>query len=174
MGRPRKNAMTPVEETTDLAIEAKDTDVMTQALEEAKPEKLSIEDMPLESLRDYRLYNEEAARQNKIERARNLSSKTGAYPYKQCPVGLHPTTRVIFGRVDQPSNPLPVFVSNNVIHFDKTLIPGKTYDLPQYIVSYLQSKGNPVWDWHEKPDGSRETYISTYTPRFTLRTVYAA
>lgn len=167
MGRPRKNTMTPVQEQEE------DTSAMSAALEE-KPEKLPIEQMPLNSLRDYRLYNEEAARQNKIAKQKNPSMKTAAYPYKQCPIELHPTTRVIFGRVDQPSNPLPVFVSNNIIHFDKTLIPGQTYDLPQYIVSYLQSKGNPVWDWHEKPDGSRETYISTYTPRFTLRTVYAS
>jgi hypothetical protein len=156
-----------VEEKVATEKVADSKDVMTDTLEQTKPEKLSIDQMPLDSLRDYRLYNEEAGRINK-------ELRVCKYPYKQCPVNLHPTTRVIFGRVDQPSNPLPVFISNSIIHFDKTLVPGETYDLPQYVVSYLQSKGDPVWAWHDKPDGSRETYVSTYTPRFTLRTVYAA
>src|SRR3972149_5328637 len=68
------------------------TEIMDKAISE---EKQSIDEMPLESIRDYRLYNEEAARLNK-------KLKLCRYPYKQYPIELHPTTRVVFGRVDQP------------------------------------------------------------------------
>lgn len=142
----------------------KKTAKIEETLEEVNS-PLPLEEWPLESLRDYRKYNEEARRLNK-------QLGTCRYKIKQCPVELHPTERIVFGRVDQPSNPLPVFVSNEHIEFKETLIPGQTYDLPKVIVSYLADKGVPVWDWVEKKDGSRETYMSHKTPRFTLRTVY--
>jgi hypothetical protein len=145
---------------------SKESSVMEETLEKAAAEKLAIEDMPLESLRDYRLYNEEAARQNKRLRVCR-------YPMRPCPVELHPTQRIIFGRNDQPSNPCKVYKSDSVIHFDKTLIPGQPYDLPQYIISYLAEKGYPIWEYRDKPDGSKETYLSHKTPRFALRTIYA-
>lgn len=155
MGRPRKE----IEETQTVSV-------MDKAIETAVKEKLPIEEMPLNSLRDYRLYNEEAGRINK-------RLKLCKYPYKPCPVELHPTQRIVFGRVDQPSNPLNVMVSDSVIDFNQTLIPGKTYDLPQYIVSYLSKKGTPVWKWRDLPDGSKETFKSHEEPRFALRTIYA-
>ena len=132
----------------------------------ATPEKLAIDDMPLTTLREYRQYNEEARRLNK---------KLGVcrHPALQTPVELHPTERIVFSRADQPSNPLPVYVSNALIEFKETLIPGKTYDLPQCIVSYLAEKGVPVWKWFDRADGSRETGVSHKEPRFALRTVYS-
>lgn len=140
-------------------------EVLTQAIVEAEKEKLPIEEMPLNSIRDYRLYNEEARRINK-------KLKICRYPIKQCPVELHPKQRVHFERMDQPSNALPVFVSNHLIHFDELLLPGKVYDLPECIVHYLAEKGNPVWGWVTLPDGSKETQVLNKTPRFSLRTVY--
>ncbi len=127
--------------------------------------KLPIEEMPLVTIRDYRLYNEEARRLNK---------KLGIcrYPIKQCPVDLHPKQRVVFRRNDQPTNPLPVFLSDDKIHYDETLTPGKTYDLPEYIVNYLAEKGDPVWGWVDLPNGERETRVITKKPRFSLTTVY--
>lgn len=156
MGRKKKEeveTMETIESTMDTAIAT------------AEKQKLPIEEMPLESLRDYRLYNEEARRINK---------KLGVcrYPLKPCPVELHPTQRVVFGRNDQPENPLDVYLSDSVIHFEKKLIPGHTYDLPQYVINYLSQKGTPVWKWRDKPDGSKETYMSHKKPRFALRTVY--
>jgi hypothetical protein len=140
-------------------------DVMEAAVAKATPEKLAIEDMPLNSVRDYRLYNEEARRLNK-------KLKICRYPLKPCPVELHPKQRVIFSRNDQPSNPLPVYLSNSIIHYKETLVPGKTYDLPEYIVHYLSEKGYPIWDWFTNKDGSKETRIVNKDPRFSLRTVY--
>ena len=135
-----------------------------------KEEPVDIEDMPLNSLGDYMRYN---------KRARELNKKLKILRYliKQCPVELHPMERVVFGRNDQPTNPLPVFISDDMIHFDRTaprdrLIPGQTYDLPRYVVSYLAGKGNPVWKWYDNPDGSRETRRESMTPRFSLRTIY--
>jgi len=144
----------------------KEDSIMDSSLKAAEAEKLPIDEMPLNSLRDYRLYNEEASRLNK-------KLKVCRYPLKQCPIELHPKERVVFSRADQPSNPLPIYVSNSMIEFKETLIPGKTYDLPQCIVSYLAEKGVPVWKWFDKADGSRETGVSHKEPRFALRTIYA-
>lgn len=138
-------------------------EIMNAAL--AAVEKVEIEDMPLNTIRDYRLYNEAA-------RAANKKLRICRYPIKPCPVELHPKQRIQFGRVDQPSNPLPVFVSDDKIHYKETLIPGKTYDLPVYIVDYLSKKGTPIWKWFDLPNGERETRVASTTPRFALRTIY--
>lgn len=150
---------------THVANPVEDQQVLTQALKEAEENKLPIEEMPLNSIRDYRLYNEEARKLNK-------KLKLCRYLIKQCPVELHPKQRIVFQRMDQPTNPLPVFLSNHLIHFDELLIPGKTYDLPECIVHYLAEKGNPVWNWVNLADGSKETQVVSKTPRFSLRTVY--
>ena len=142
-----------------------ESSVLDESLRLTEAEKVSIEDMPLETFRDYRLYNEEARKMNK-------KLKVCRYPIKQCPVELHPKQRIHFGRNDQPSNPLPVFLSNHLIHYDETLIPGKTYDLPECIINHLASKGTPVWKWVDNPDGSKETRVSHKEPRFQIRTVY--
>ena len=144
---------------------AQPVEVMDTAIQTAEASKLPIEEMPLENIRDYRLYNEEARRINK-------KLRLNRYPVKQCPVELHPKIRVVFRRNDQPSNPLPVFVSDDKIHFEETLVPGKTYDLPEYIVHYLSEKGNPVWKWYEDKDGGKETRISHKEPRFSLTPIY--
>lgn len=125
----------------------------------------AIEDMPLDTLRDYRLYNEAARKENK-------KLRLCRYPCKQCPVELHPKRTVVFRRNDQPSNPLPVFLSDDKIHFDQTLIPGKTYELPEYIIHYLSEKGDPKWKWFDNQDGSKETRISHKEPRFSLTEIY--
>ncbi len=128
-------------------------------------EAVAIEDMPLTSIRDYRLYNEAARKENK-------KLKLCRHKIKPCPIDLHPKQRVVFGRVDQPTNPLPVYLSNDLIHFDQKLIPGRTYDLPQCIVAYLADKGTPNWEWVDLPNGERETRMTSKSPRFTLRTIY--
>jgi hypothetical protein len=121
--------------------------------------------MPLETLRDYRLYNEEARKLNK-------KLKICRYPIKQCPVDLHPKIRVKFGNNDQSLHPVKVFLSNHLIHFDMSILPGKTYDLPECVVSYLSEKGYPVWGWVEGKDGAKETKMIGKRPRFSLTTVF--
>ena len=138
---------------------------MDEVIQKEEEKKLSIEEMPLNSLGDYLRYNAEARKLNK-------RLKLLRYPIKQCPIDLHPKERIVFGRNDQPSNPLPVYLSNEMIDFKMTLIPGKTYALPRCVVEYLSQKGTPVWKWYDKPDGSRETGISHKEPRFALRTIY--
>lgn len=148
------------------SLKDEETSVMDETIKKVEEQKLPLEEWPLNTLRDYRLYNEEARKQNK-------KLRMCRYPIKPCPVELHPKQRIIFRRNDQPSNPLKVFVSNDIIHFDEKLIPGRTYDLPEYIIHYLSEKGNPVWKWYENKDGSKETRISHKEPRFSLNTVYA-
>jgi len=135
-----------------------------------KKEEVSIEDMPLNTLADYVRYNRKA-------RELNRKLKTRRYPIKQCPIELHPMERVIFTRNDQPTNPLPVYLSNELIHYDRTkpkdqLVPGKEYDLPRCIIEHLSKRGTSVWKWFDNTDGSRETRKAGMVPRFSLRTVY--
>ena len=58
-----------------------------------KEENIAIEDMPLNTLRDYRLYNEAARRENK-------KLKLNRYKIKPCPEHLHPKQRIVFNRND--------------------------------------------------------------------------
>lgn len=141
------------------------TDVLDASIKQVEADKLPIEDMPLETIRDYRLYNEEARKLNK-------KLRMCRYPIKQCPVELHPKQRIKFGNNDKSMNPVPVFMSNHLIHYDEKLIPGRVYDIPECIVHYLAEKGYPVWEWVNLPDGSKETRMTGKKPRFSLTTVY--
>ena len=148
----KKVTESPVENTMDAALSS-------------IPAPLSIEEMPLDTYADYKAYNREARKLNK-------KLRICRYPIKQCPIELHPTERVVFGRVDQPSNYAPVYLSNDEIEFKQKLYPGKTYDLPRCVVDFLAEKGTPVWKWFDNADGSKETRVSHKEPRFALRTVY--
>jgi len=130
------------------------------------PEKLSIEDMPLETYSDYIRYNREA-------RVMNKKLKLCRYPIKPCPIELHPMEKIVFGRVDQPENMCQVKFSNDMIDFEQKLYPGKEYMLPRCVVDFISSRGTDKWKWKTLPDGSRETYKVGKIPRFALRTVYA-
>jgi len=136
-----------------------------QTLQSAEIEKLAIEEMPLNTLRDYRLYNEEARKINK-------KLRLNRYPIKQCPIELHPKQRIRFANNDKSMNPVPIFVSNHLIHYDETFYPGKTYDVPECIIYYLTEKGYPQWGWVTLADGSRETQMIGKSPRFSITTVY--
>ncbi len=139
--------------------------VMDSNIDAAQQDKLPIEEMPLETIRDYRLYNEEARKLNK-------KLRLNRYPIKQCPIELHPKQRIKFGNNDQSLHPVNVLVSNHLIHFDQKLFPGKEYDLPECIVHYLSEKGYPVWGWVNLPDGSKETAKIGMKPRFSVTSVY--
>jgi hypothetical protein len=138
--------------------------VMEEALKTAD-EQVSIEDMPLESIRDYRKYNEMARKLNK-------KFKECRYPIKQCPVELHPKQKVIVHNNQQPNNPIKVFLSNELIHFDETLKPGQAYELPECVIHHLGELGNPVWKTRKLADGSTESFYDHKTPRFSIRNVY--
>ena len=148
-----------------MAKQKKEEYQIDSVLQENESVKLPIEDMPLESLRDYRLYNEEARKMNK-------KLRICRYPIKPCPVELHPKVRIKFSNNDKSINEIPVFVSNHLIHFDQKLTPGKEYDLPEYIASYLANKGYPVWGWVNLPDGSKETRVLNKQPRFSVTNVW--
>ncbi len=134
-------------------------------LKQPELERMSIEDFPLETLRDYRLYNEEARKINK-------KLKLLKYPIKQCPVHLHPTQRIKFGNNDKSMNPIPIYFSNHLIHYDEKFVPGHIYDVPECVVHYLSEKGYSQWSWVTLQDGSRETRETGKAPRFSLVTQY--
>ena len=164
MGRPKK--IKDVETVTKEQQAEAVTVVIDKIISQAKADApVSIEDMPLTCLSDYVKYNERA-------RAMNKKLKICRYPIKPCPIELHPSERIVFARKDQPLNPLHVYLSDDMIDYKEILVPGKTYDIPRYVVDYLARKGTPIWKWFDNPDGSKETRIAAYDPRFSLRTVY--
>ncbi len=144
---------------------AVEEDVIGSTIKSVEAEKVAIEDMPLNTLRDYRLYNDEARKLNK-------KLRLCRYPIKQCPVELHPKQRIKFGNNDQSIHPVKVFISNHLIHYDEKLTPGQIYEIPECVVHYLSEKGYPVWDWVTLSDGSRETRQVGKRNRFSLTTVY--
>ena len=127
--------------------------------------ELPLEEWPLETLRDYRRYNEEARKRNK--QARKL-----LYTIKQCPVELHPHQRIRLSNNDQTNNLIPVHLSNEFIHYDAKLRPGNVYDLPEIIVDHLTKRGYPIWDYQTQPNGARETIKVGQKPRFSVTTVW--
>ena len=149
---------------THVAQKVEEPDIMSKTLQSAEVPKVDIEDMPLNTIRDYRLYNEEARRLNK-------KLRICRYPIKQCPVELHPKQRIRFGENNKSMNPVPVLLSNHLIHFEETLQPGKEYDLPECVVDYLSKKGQTQWVWVTLKDGSRETREAEKIPRFSITTV---
>lgn len=157
-GRPRKNV---VENNTEVDMTA----LMERPVKEVQALDLPIDEMPLETMADYKAYNRKARELNK--KARELR-----YPVKPAPLSLHPKQRVVFARKDQPNNPLPVYLSTDMIEYRETLYPGKVYDLPVAVLKFLAEKGTPVWNWFENADGSKETRVTHLDPRFALRTVY--
>lgn len=147
------------------------TKSLESVLEDA-PKKVELEDMPLESIRDYRLYNEEIRRLNKEAKMKDRKLKEAPYQIKPCPVELHPTQRVAVQDNAQPNNPVKIYLSNELIHFDQTLQSGKEYDLPHCVVNHLCELHTPKWGYVNLPDGTRETRLVSKTPRFSVRTIF--
>jgi hypothetical protein len=139
--------------------------MMDVALKQSESEKVEIDDMPLESIRDYRLYNEEARKANK-------KLRICRYPIKPCPVELHPKQRIRISNNDKSTHPIKCFLSNHLIHFEQELTAGNEYDLPECVVDYLAKKGYPVWGWVTLKDGSKETAMINKTPRFSVTSVF--
>ncbi len=145
-------------------VAQKDDSILETSLAKAEEVKLAIEDMPLETLRDYRLYNEEARKLNK-------KLRICRYPIKQCPIDLHPKQRISFSHNNKSANPLPVFLSNHLVHYDELWTPGKEYDVPECVVHHVSEKANPIWGWVTLPDGSKETQVLRKDYRFSIRTI---
>lgn len=129
------------------------------------PKVESIDEMPLETLRDYRLYNDEARKLNK-------KLKLCRYQIKQCPTDLHPKQKVKLENNDQTTHPIKVFLSNHLIHFDEELDPGKVHELPECVITYLSEKGYPIYERIEKPDGSKNTIQVGKKARFSVTSVW--
>ena len=164
MGRPKKAPVKPEDQINQVLEEAK---IDTTEVKTEEPVEVPVNEMPLTSLREYRLYNERARKENK-------KLRINRYPIKQCPVELHPTQRVRITRVDgQGENVIPVFLSNHLIHYEKKLVPGEVYDIPKCVLHFLETRGHPVWKWFDAKNGAKETGISHYDPRFAISNIYS-
>lgn len=146
MARPRKNLF-ETETSENLAGELV-----------KRAEKINLEDMPLETIDDYRAYNAEARRQKK--------------QIKFIPLEMFPKTKVRFVRMDgQSGNPLHVRWrdAKTLIDFDRTLKDGEELELPNVVIDYLNNKKVPKYKQVKYPDGSAETVLSHHEHRFTCQ-----
>ena len=139
-------------------------DEVIATAEHKKPEDVAIENMPLNTLGDYIRYNTKA-------RALNHKLKICRYQIKPCPIDLHPSDTVIVS-CKEHKNPIPVYLSNDMIDFKMKLDQGKKYKLPRCVVEYLASKGTDVFGWVTNADGSQESKVTSFDPRFAVRTIY--
>lgn len=158
-------------ENMELKKRLAELEKKTEAPFETNHAETPIEELPLETYRDYVRYNERA-------RAANKKAKKLLYPMKQCPIELHPKQRIRFQRNDQPTNPLHVKKSNDIIDYEETLIPGRVYELPNVICDFLNKRGTPIWERKEKPkkpgqhEAEWETVLSGFKNRFALQAVF--
>lgn len=128
-------------------------------------EEIKLEDMPLKTLADY-------VRYNKRVREINKGLKKPIVSIKQPPTELHPHDTVVFNRTDQPNNELPVYISDDMIHFEDKLKPNQKVKLPRYVIEYLAKKATPFYKTIDQPDGTKKTVVDHEVPRFSFRTVY--
>jgi len=129
--------------------------------EKVIPIPLDLEDMPLNSIEDYKAYNKMARKQRK--------------PVKFVPHDLFPKQRVRFIRSDnQPSNPLKLrFRSGEyMIDFQKTLKPGEVYELPIPVIDYLNNLKEARYKQIKYPDGRAETVLDYHKHRFSCQAIY--
>lgn len=78
-----------------------------------------------------------------------------------------PMRRMKFMRNDQPENPMNVCLKKvvysaehdrkEIVDFSKTLVPGKTYDLPDPVVEFLNTRSVPTYGERADPENPRQT-----------------
>lgn len=124
----------------------------------SSPDYKHLDEMPLDTVEDYRAYNKIARRQRT--------------PVKVPPTHMHKHRKVKFTRNDgQHENVLKAFVSNADIEFKAQLKSGCIYDLPVPFIKFLSSRTVPVFSEVRNPDGTTETKQTGEWNRFSCQTI---
>ena len=76
---------------------------------------------------------------------------------KKIPEWTGVVTRVKFQRNDQPDNPMTIKLRNHLIDWCGELIPGREYDLPEPVISFINSRKEPKYQEVQDPDNPRQT-----------------
>lgn len=133
--------------------------------------KLTIEEMPLETLEDYR-------KRNALARKINKEHKRLVHQIIPCPEEKHPTQRVIITFTNSSLETfVPVKFSNADIDYHKTLEPNVPYDLPEVIIEHLANRGTNIYDMFENKQKDAPNITKKITkvigrrPRFAIRSV---
>ena len=135
--------------------------VMTEKAEITVRGPEDLDDLPLESVDDYRVYNRWA--------------RVFKKPVKFPPIEMHKHRKVRFTRSDnQRGNPLSVRRRDgeSLIDFHMILEDGKEYDLPVPIINFINKLGVPRYKEVKYPDGTSETVFSHNEMRFACQAVY--
>lgn len=103
-------------------------------------DEIDPETYEFKTIKDYEIFNK-WARKNGI-------------PIRVPTEDFYKKVRVKFQRFDQPENVLKAKCRNKNIDWQGQLIPGKTYDLPQPVVKFLNSITEPIYGEVKVNDGS--------------------
>jgi hypothetical protein len=122
---------------------------------------LDLSTLPLNTVEDYRKYNEEARKQKK--------------PIKFCPNEFYPMEKIKFRRVDNQkgsSTKIRFRSGKYLIDFHAEIEDGAVVSLPRPVVEYLNTRQVDKYKQIKRPDGSSETVYSHSDPRFSCQPVY--
>jgi hypothetical protein len=139
----------------------KSTDEVTLLIEEMKTLR--------EDLKETKKQVEEQKKAPASVRLETRKKKLNLPPYSG------PTRRVKFMRNDQPENPMNACLKKAVftkkidektgvetivkeyLDWNKTLVPGRVYELPVPVVEFLNSRSEPTYAERDDPENPRQT-----------------
>ncbi len=120
----------------------------------------NLNELPLNSIADYRAYNIHA---RKLKR-----------PIKIPPSSMYKQVKCKFARFDQPQNLLKFWVRNADIDYKGQIKPGRTYTLPAPVVKFLNGLATPIFAEVKVDDGGEtitETKQVGEQPRFSCQVI---
>lgn len=125
-----------------------------------QPSDVRLDDLPLDSIEDYRAYNKEAQKQRK--------------PLKIPPNEMHEQVEVRFNRFDQPENVLKFYKRCAEFEYKGQWMPGSTYICPRPVMDYLNGLSTPIYAEVKVDDGGQvktETKQVGERPRFSCQLI---
>jgi hypothetical protein len=152
MDKPKKRAGRPKGAKKKDSIPSKD-DPITLLIDEVKGLKDQLEETKKQL--------DDQKKQPVAVRLENRKKKFSAPAYSG------PMKRVKFMRNDQPENPMNVCLKKVVfnvekdckemIDYEKTLIPGQAYELPEPVMEFLNTRTVPTYGERADPENPRQT-----------------
>lgn len=135
---------------------------MAKKLEEIMEKNVDMDAMPLNTVEDYKKYN---------DAARKLNREAGkiVYKVKIPPTKLHKHYKVRFQRFDQQENVLKTMRRSAEIEWKGQLKSGQIYTLPLPIINFLNNLAEPIFSEVTLPDGLKETQQTGERSRFSCQ-----
>lgn len=159
---------------TDLMQDEKPKveNIFGKRFEELTPEDFAHVD--LRTRKDYYQYNEAVKYIRKKFKKEFLKGDLDL-PFVYIPHDLLETHKIKFQRREKPSNKPTSFnfkLMDCWVKFYETLDPGNEYVLPKEVINEINRLGRPTYKQVKYPDGTYETVLDKYEPRFSCQAVF--